>query len=277
MLEMLVIFFRLATPRHLPPRSNQRLLTGLLAGFLLLVTLSARAQMPAAKPQGYVSDNAGVLSPAARERLESLSAELDQKANAQLAVVTVQSLEGRPLEDFTVELATRWGIGQKAKKAGDAQADRGVLLFLAIQDHRSRIEVGYGLEPIIPDGLAGSILRSMTPYLQNGDYDSAVMLGAGSIARIIAQDMRATLDQPIPGPVRVQSRDRASTVSLIKVILFLLILLPSMLFSRRRGMSGGFWYGGTGFGGGFGGGSGGGGFGGFGGGGSGGGGAGGGW
>ncbi len=244
--------------------STTLLVAGLL-GLLLSASPHARAQMPAEKPQGYVSDFAGVLSGAAKAQLEALSTELDQKANAQLAVVTVKSLEGRPVEDFTIDLATKWGIGSKAKKAGDATADRGVLLFLAIGDHRSRIEVGYGLEPIIPDGRAGDILRSMTPYLRNSDYDSAVALAASSIAAIIAQDAKITLGAALPRPTRSRD-DGSSPISLLRVILILFVALPFLLFSRRRG---GIFYGGGGYGGGWGGGSGfsggGGGFGGFGG------------
>src|ERR1019366_1503606 len=155
----------------------------LVAAFSL-GSLTARAQMPGEKPKGYVSDFAGVLSGTAQAQLEALATEIDQKAHAQLAVVTVKSLEGKPIEDFSIALATKWGIGNKAKKAGDQTADRGVLLIVAVDDHRDRIEVGYGLEPIIPDGRAGDILRSMTPYLRNGDYDSAVSVGATSIAAI---------------------------------------------------------------------------------------------
>ena len=97
-----------------------------------LGSLNARAQMPAEKPKGYVSDFAGVLSGTAEAQLEALSTELDQKAHAQLAVVTVKSLEGKPIEDFSIALATKWGIGTKAKKAGDQTADRGVLLIVAV-------------------------------------------------------------------------------------------------------------------------------------------------
>ena len=225
-----------------------------LFGFLGQV---AQAQFPTEKPQGYVNDLAGVLSPAARQQLEALCTELDQKTKAQLAIVTVRSLQGRPLEEFTIDLATQWGIGPKG-------SDRGVLLFLAIQDRRSRIEVGYGLEPIIPDGRAGGILRSMTPHLQNGDYDSAIALGAASIAQIIAQDagvpLSAVAQQP---PASAPPTRQRPGLGQIIYLLFLLVFSPFFLFSRRRrgyrGGSVGPWIGG------FGGGGGGGGFGGFGG------------
>lgn len=244
-----------------------------LAALLLVAILSLQAQMPTTRPKGYVSDFAGVLTPAARQQLEGLATELDQKAHAQLAIVTVKSLQGRPLEDFTIDLASRWGIGYKGKTHTDDKADRGILLFLAIQDRRSRIEVGYGLEPIITDGRAGSILRSMTPYLRKDDYDSAVLLGAESIASIIAHDTGVSLSG-----VAVRTRapqDQPAPISLGKILFILLFLSPLFFIGRRHG-PGGFWYGGPyvgGWGGGGFGGGGAGGFGGFGGGGFGGGGA----
>ena len=189
--------------RRLAFRSGQHFTTGrtssirkaiLTCAIALLAALNLPAQFPTQKPAGYVNDLAGVLSPAARQQLEDLCAELDQKTKAQLAIVTVRSLEGRALEEFTIDLATKWGIGPKG-------SDRGIMLFLAIQDRRSRIEVGYGLEPILPDGRAGAILRSMTPYLRNNDYDGAMRLGATAIAQIVAQEAKVSLSaQPAPTP-----------------------------------------------------------------------------
>jgi uncharacterized protein len=258
------VHFRIANPKLLV------LTCSFVIALFLLAASAAHAQIPTEKPKGYVSDFAGVISAPARQRMEALSTELDQKAHAQLAIITVKSLEGRPVEDFTIDLATKWGIGTKAKKAGDSAADRGVLLFLAIEDRRSRIEVGYGLEPIIPDGRAGGILRSMSPYLRNGDYDSATLLGAGSIASIIAQDAGVSLTGALP-ILRQRSQDKGSPISPLKIIIILLFLLPFLLISRRGGrggfLSGGPYIGGGGYGGGgwSGGGGGGGGFGGFGG------------
>ena len=274
LVDMPLTFTGFLRKLHFAPDAKLSALTSsLLLGLLLFAGSVGYAQMPTAKPQGYVSDFAGVLGPAAQQQLENLSAELDRKAHAQLAIVTVKSLDGKPLEDFTIELASRWGIGYKGKTRSDDKADRGILLFLAIEDRHNRIEVGYGLEPIIPDGKAGGILRSMTPYLRNGNYDSAVMLGAISIAEAIAEDAKVSLDVAVPRPARTfQSENRPSPISLVKIIFILIFLLPVMFFQRRRGPTGGFWYGGGGYGGG-GGFSGGGGFGGFGGGGFGGGGA----
>ena len=99
---------------------------------LLLCVPAARAeQVKNLKPQGYVNDFAGVLSAQAKDKLTALCAEVDQKAKAQIAVVTVSSLEGEPIEQYSIDLATAWGIGPKQK-------DRGVLILLAPNDRKYR-------------------------------------------------------------------------------------------------------------------------------------------
>ena len=92
--------------------------------------------------QGYVNDFAGVLDPAAVEGLTRLCTEVDEKAKAQIAVVTIKSLEGDAVEDFANHLFQKWGVGYKG-------TDRGVMVLLAVGDHKYWTEVGYGLEPIL--------------------------------------------------------------------------------------------------------------------------------
>src|SRR6266853_6122224 len=138
--------------------------------FLLVFCIPAtRAeQVKNLKPQGYVNDFAGVLSAQAKEKLTALCAEVDQKAKAQIAVVTVSSLEGEPVEQYTLELATQWGVGPK-------QSARGVLILVAPNDRKYRVEVGYGLEPILPDGKVGGFGREAIPFLRQSDYSGAVL------------------------------------------------------------------------------------------------------
>jgi uncharacterized protein len=194
----------------------------------------ARAQAPNLKPQGYVNDFAGVLSATTRQKLTALATELDQKTKSQLAVVTVNSLNGQPIDDFSIALAEGWGIG--SKKAGDT----GVMLLLAVRDHKDRIEVGYGIEPILTDGMAGSILRSMLPDLRRGDYNAAVTSGAVQIAAIIAKANHVQLTG-MPQMPRPQRREGGSPLG---GLLWLLIVfgLPLLMFPRRYR---GGWYGGS--------------------------------
>src|SRR5580692_2761096 len=155
---------------------------------LLLFVPAARAeQVKSLKPQGYVNDFAGVLSGAAKEKLTALCAEVEQKTKAQIAIVTVSSLEGEPIEQFSIDLATAWGIGPKQKATG-------VLILLAPNDRKYRVEVGYGLEGILPDGKVGGFGREAVPFLQQNDYSGAVLLITQRIASVIAEDQKVTLD-----------------------------------------------------------------------------------
>ncbi len=254
----------------------------LVLGALLVLLFSPVAhaeKVEQLKPQGYVNDFAGVLDAQSKAQLTALCEEVDRKTQAQIAVVTVRTTEGIPIEDFSIHLAARWGIGPK-------KSDRGVLILLAVDDHRYRVEVGYGLEPILPDGKVGGFGREAVPLLRVGDYNSALLLLVPRIADVIANDRGVTLSGVRPRASRPQA-EPTSGDNLLPLLLFLFLLLgvraiwwllPLLLGGflggpRRRGY-GGPWVGGGWAGGGWsGGGWGGGGFGGFGGGGFGGGGA----
>ena len=137
-------------------------------------------------PTGYVSDFAGVLSPTTKQSLESLCTQLDRQAHAQIAVVTINSLDNdQTIEEFATELEDKWGVGNKD--------DRGVLVIFVMKPRKGRIEVGYGLEGILNDAKVGDIGRSMVPDINRGDYDTAVPLGVRQIAGVIAQDAGVTL------------------------------------------------------------------------------------
>ncbi len=261
----------------------------LSAAFLALAGHSTQAQSVASLPQptDYVNDFAHVLSPEAVARLDPICQQLDHSAaNAQVAVVTVHDLAGDTADDYANDLETKWKMGRKG-------SDRGVLVLLAVADHKYRIEVGYGLEGILPDGKIGDIGREMVPDLKAGDYDGAMTLAVGEIAQVIAADANVTLqDQSAPDnePQNAPAPQRPTWVSVLKfivvavfIIFYLLRVFGSWGLFGAWGlglMTGGIagrGRGGYGGGGGFGGGGGGGGFGGFGGGGFGGGGAGGSW
>ena len=272
-------------PAPLTPRAVLALL--LLIGFCL-VSLAHAENLKSLKPQGYVNDFAGVLSDGAKAKLTALCQEVDQKAGAQIAIVTVRSLDGAEAADYAVNLAQQWGVGPKQK-------DRGIVILLAPNDHKYYVAVGYGLEPILPDGKVGGFGREMVPLLRQNDYSAAMLLLTQRIANVIAQDRGVTLAQqagdltsrPRPAPQQVHIPIFTIFLLLIFIVFPFLGFLFRLLFGAgasrgRRGGRGSAWpwiigggWGGGGFGGG--GGSGGGGFGGFGGGGFGGGGAGGSW
>jgi len=246
----------------------------LLAVLVLLLACSSllRAErvQDLPKPTNYVNDFAGVLSPETLASLNSLCAQVDRQAHAQIAVVTIKSLDGEPIENFATALEDKWKVGKKG-------TDRGLLLIFATTDRKYRIEVGYGLEGILPDGRVGDIGRAMVPYLRQNNFDAAVTLAVQQIAGVIAADAGVTLTaQPRRGPPPVP---QAQPLTLGEVVVLGLVLLAVIFLLARLGGSGllgfliGMFLGGGGDGGRGGGGGDGGGFGGFGGGSSGGGGA----
>src|SRR5207237_5138554 len=122
-----------------------------------------------------------VLSDNTVNNLNQLCKQVDEKAHAQIAVVTVNSLDGSDVDSYAVDLFHKWGIGGKA-------TDHGVLILLAVKDRRYRVEVGYGLEPILPDGKVGGFGREAVRYLRNNDDDGALLLLTSRVTQVIAQD-----------------------------------------------------------------------------------------
>ena len=241
----------------------------------LMLLLSAQAEPVAKlKPTDYVNDFAHVLDQNTIAQLDNVCRQIDEKAHAQIAVVTIHSLDGSDVESYAVDLFHQWGVGSKS-------TDHGVLILYAIDDHRSRVEVGYGLEPILPDGKVGAFQREAVPLMRAGNYNQALLLVASRVATVIAQDARVQITTPQLAPVPAQRVQQPKGISAGGII-FLIIVVLVILFTPLRGilfgmllgnmLGGGGYRGGGGWsGGGFGGG--GGGFGGFGGGSSGGGGA----
>src|SRR5690348_6766423 len=144
-------------------------------------------------PTGYVTDLAGVIGGAKKTSLEALCTELEQKTGAQMEIVTVRSLDGQIVENYAVDLFRQLGIGSK-------KDNRGVLLLVAPSDRKYRIEVGYGLEPVINDARAGDTGRAMVPFLRQGDYSRAIETGAWQLAKYIADDSNVTLSGQPPAP-----------------------------------------------------------------------------
>lgn len=258
---------------------------GIVLLLVLPVALAAESVKSLPAPSGYINDFAGVLSPSTKQEMETLCTQVDRQAHAQIAVVTIKTLDDdQTIEEFATELEDKWGVGNKD--------DRGVLMVLVMKPRRGRIEVGYGLEGILNDAKVGDIGRSMVPAANQGDYDTAVPLGVRQLAGIIAQDAGVTLTMPSRQYRRSQTvEEQPVQLSLTQVligggvILFILFILArtgnmGLLFFLLGNLMGG---GGRGYrrggrdddwgGGGWGGGGDGGGFGGFGGGRSGGGGA----
>ena len=221
-------------------------------------------------PTNYVNDFAHVLSADTESQLNDICKQIDEKAKAQISVVTVNTLDGSDIESYSIALARQWGIG-----IGSKATNRGVLILLAIKEHKYRFEVGYGLEQILPDGKVGGFGREAVPLMRQNDYDAAVKVMTLRVAGVIAQDagVQLTGDQA-PPPAQEQPAAGIPAAAIVFFIILAIIVLATpplrkalfwmLLFSNFGGRGGGGNWGGGGFGGG---GGGGGGFGGFGGGG----------
>lgn len=162
---------------------------GLAAAALLAASsLWSQTAKELPKPSDYVSDFAHVLSPDAVVRLDLICGQLDRsKANTQVAIVTVRALNGADIADYAKKLANAWGVGGKG-------SNRGVLVLLAINDHKWRIAVGYGLQGTLSDSKADEIGRDMIPLLRSNDFDGAVTLAAEEIAQVVTADAKVRLN-----------------------------------------------------------------------------------
>ena len=170
-------------------------IVGVLCALLWLSIAGLAVDFAALQPQGYVSDFARVVDPASRAALETYCARVEVLTGAQIAVVTLETLVGEPVEDVANALYSKWGIGKKT-------TDEGVLLLLVTRDRRMRLEVGYGLEPIIPDGVAGSVLRSMSPALRQTRYGEAAIEAVRLIGARIAEAKGVQIDAALPQRTR---------------------------------------------------------------------------
>jgi len=196
--------------------------------FFLVAPLLLSAADP--MPSTYVVDNAGVISADGSRVLLGMLQELEQKTGAQMIVLTVPSTGGVPIEQFALEKAEAWKLGQKGK-------DNGLLMVIAVKDRKYRTEVGYGLESILPDSLTGSIQRAyLVPQFRKGDYTRGIVDTAAVYATTIAKAQGVQLTG-VPRVEPVQAQGRHSGGIPFGLIFFILLFL---LFSSSRSRSGSF-------------------------------------
>ena len=193
------------------------------------------------KPTGYVSDLAHVVNADDKARLEALCTQVELQLGVQFALVTINTIGDQPIRDFALQLSREWGVGDK-------KSNQGVLLLLAVQDHKNDIETGRGIEPYITDGFSGSTLRAMRPQLQASDYGAGLLTAARSMAGQIAQgkgipftDLGQTASETRPRSREVQTRGGGIPGPLLLLgVVFVLWLMSRGGRGRRGGGGGGF-------------------------------------
>jgi uncharacterized protein len=200
---------------------------------VLGVWLTSAENTKSIHPSGYVTDLAGVIAPETKAHLELLGTELELKTGAQMAIVTVGSLEGESVETFAVDLFKQLGIGKK-------KDNRGVLLLVAPHERKYRIEVGYGLEPMINDARAGDAGRAMVPYLRQGDYSKATEVAAWQLAKYVADESGVTLSgQPPREHIANDQGGRGNLRLWLFLALIVFLVVIGSLSSRGNGRRGG--------------------------------------
>ena len=223
------------TEERLPMRFGLTISAFLLC---LLPPAARAADWKSLKPQGFVSDFAGVIDPASRAAIDEYAGRVQQVTGAQMAFVVLRDLQNEPIEDVTNDIFHAWGVGRKKE-------DDGLMVLLSVGDRKSRLEVGGGLGGSIPDGMAGMLLDEMRPALREGNYGAAMLAAAERLGSALAKAKSVTIPGPqAPQRVRPTTRDSIPWGTILFGIFMLLMLLRrGSGGSGGRGGGGGFWTG----------------------------------
>ncbi len=240
------------TASHLSwPLLSKQAFAALIALLCFLLPAGAAPQFPALT--GRVVDGANILSPATKADLDQKLAALEAKTSRQLVVVTVPSLQGYEISDYGYQLGRAWGIGQK-------QLNNGVLLIVAPTEHKVRIEVGYGMEPILTDALSEVIIQNtLLPAFRKGDFNAGVEAGVDALIQQLSLDTSAAEARAAAAEHNVgQGGQQGGGLTGLLIVLFIAFALFRVFggwaFLPFLFSGGGGRYRGGGFGGGFGGG-----------------------
>jgi uncharacterized protein len=194
---------------------------GLLITMLLVLCGSPAFAQEFPKLTGRVVDQANLLDPAQEAALTAKLEGLETRTNRQLVVATLNSLEGYEISDYGYRLGRHWALGQDGK--GESEKDNGAILIVAPNERKMRIEVGYGLEPVLTDGLSSSIIRNdITPAFKAGDFPAGINAG---VDRIVTQ-LELPPDEAAKVAAAAAQQDRQSDEGFpIGAVIFLLFIL----------------------------------------------------
>ncbi len=215
----------------------------LIAAILVCAGFSTAFAQPQKFPAytGHVNDFANVIDQQTEQKLETWLNNFEKLTGTQIAAVTVQSLEGWPVEEYANELYRAWGIGAKSGE----NRDKGALLIVALQDRKTRLETGYGLEADVPDGLAGEIIRRMRPSLQQGQYSQAMTTGVRTLLDTLAGKWNINIagieDRSYAYRAPAENEGLGAPGLAVLIGLFILFIIVMAIISRagRRRIGGG--------------------------------------
>jgi uncharacterized protein len=218
-----------------------RLITATIAFLCLLLPASAAPKFPALT--GRVVDDANILSAETKTDLDGKLAALEQKTSRQLVVVTIPSLGGYEISDYGYQLGRTWGIGQKT-------LNNGILLIVAPTEHKTRIEVGYGLEPIVTDALSSVIIQTqMLPQFRGGDFNAGVEAGVAALIQQLSLDPSEAEKRAAAAAQQPQDNGQQGGIGLLFTILIIGFVIARVfggwgllpfLFMGGGGRGGGF-------------------------------------
>jgi uncharacterized protein len=195
--------------------------TVLLLGFVLRAGVAFSADLKFPPLMGRVVDDAGILSPSTISELDEMLAQHEHTTSEQIVVATLGSLQGHSIEDYGYQLGRSWGIGQKGK-------NNGAIFIVAPNEHKVRVEVGYGLEGQLTDAASRVIIENyITPQFRKGDFNAGVLAGTGAILRALGDDAAANLHseaQPIAQPSEINSPSFSPLLWLLLIVIILFIV-----------------------------------------------------
>lgn len=207
---------------------------GLLIAMLLVLTGSPALAQEFPKLTGRVVDQANLLDPAQEAALTAKLEGLETRTNRQLVVATLNSLEGYEISDYGYRLGRQWALGQDGK--GESEKDNGAILIVAPNERKMRIEVGYGLEPVLTDGLSSSIIRNdITPAFKAGDFPGGINAG---VDRIVTQ-LELPPEEAAKVAASAQRNDNQDEGFPIGAIIFLLFFIFFVVLPIIRSLNGG--------------------------------------
>lgn len=200
------------------------------AAALVVAAPFARALEVPPPPTQWYTDRAGLLSPTEADLLNRKLADFEQETGAQFIIYVLPSLEGDPVEDFTIRAVEKWKVGQ-------SKYDNGLVLFVFVEDRKVRVEVGYGLEGTITDAFSSRVIRDhITPAFRRGEHSEGLNAAAGAIMTKIR-----TGEEPVE-PLRRRGAPAAAQDDeppLFVVILILLVVFFFIAPMMSRGGCGG--------------------------------------